>query len=194
MLNDLEKKAIETGLDVLFKQLVEGLRTRRFWGRNRIRRLVHAIGSKLDDLIIDLQPCFDVGKHTSIYEAFQLMRSTQDEFWNQTHYLLHVIGMWFSAWDRMRQANGTHRTAEVLAEQLESLNWILIAMELVAQDLSKRFAHLTPDDHARMPYKAVADRYNAFVTNYEALLRRLPEGVGLVGPSPLGKERIFVRL
>jgi hypothetical protein len=194
MLNDLEKKAIETGLDVLFKQIVEGLRTRRFWQRNRATRFVHPVGAKLDDLVLDLQPCFDVGKHTSIYEVFHLMRSTQDELWNQTHYLLHVIGMWFSSWDRMRVAIGTRRTPEILAEQLESLNWILIAMELVAQDLSKRFARLTPDDHARMPYKAVADRYNLFVTNYESLLRRLPQDVGLVGPSPLGKERIFVRL
>jgi len=194
MLNDLETKAIAAGFDILFKQFVEVLRNRRFWQHPRTGRIVQTVGAKLDDLILDLHPCLAVGKGTSIYESFHSMSTTRDELWNRTHYLLQVVGMWFQTWDRMRLAVGIRRTPEILAQQLESLNWILIAMDLVAQDLSKRFGSLAPDDYARQPYKAAADRYNAFVTAYEALLRRLPQDVGLVYPQPLGKERIFVRL
>ncbi len=53
------------------------------------------------------------------------MSTTRDDLWNQTHYLLHIMGAWFNAWDRMRLAVGTRRTPEVLAEQFESLNEIL---------------------------------------------------------------------
>jgi hypothetical protein len=155
---------------------------------------VRAVGAKLDDLILDLQPCFAVGSHRSIYEAFHSSSETKnDPLWNQTHYLLHVLGAWFHAWDDMRQAIGPYRPPEVLVEQIKSLNALLMNLgNLVAPDLSKRFENFPTDHYARVAFRPVADRYNHFLTEYEALLRRLPKGV--LDPSPLGKERVFIRL
>ncbi len=93
----------------------------------------------------------------------------------------------------MRQAVGTRRTPEVLVQQFESLNTILTHLGLVAADVNKSFMNLTPGHYALVSYKAVADRYNHFLTEYEALLRRLPQEVG-IDPSPLGGERFFIRL
>jgi hypothetical protein len=155
---------------------------------------VQTVGAKLDDLILDLQPCFAVGSHRSIYEAFHSSSETKnDPLWNQTHYLLNVLGAWFHAWDDMRQAIGPHRTPEVLVEQIKSLNVLLMNLgNLVAPDVSKRFENFPADHYARVAFRPVADRYNHFLTEYEALLRRLPKEV--IDPSPLGKERVFIRL
>lgn len=194
MLNDLETKAIEAGFDLLFKQLISALRSRRFWQRPRVGRIVRTWGAKLDDLILDLQPCFAVGKGTSIYETFHLSSATKDESWNQTHYLLHAIGAWFHAWDDMRQAIGTRRTLEILVRQFESLNGILIQLGYVAlPDVSRRFASLAPEDYALVSFRAMANRYNHFLTEYEALLRRLPQEAGL-NPLLLHRPCFFTRL
>lgn len=194
MLNDLETKAVEAVLDLLFKQLVDALGSRPFWQRPRIWRIVRTLGAKLDDLVLDLQPCFAVGDQTSLYETFHLSSATKDESWNQTHYLLYAIGAWFRAWDDMRQAVGTRRTLEVLVRQFESLNGILIQLGYVAlPDMSSRFASLGPEDYALVPFRAVADRYNHFLTEYEALLRRLPQEAGL-NTLLLDRTRFFTRL
>ena len=111
-----------------------------------------------------------------------------------THYPLHVWGVWFRKWDDMRQAVGTRRTPEVLVEQIESLNALLMSLgDLVAPDVSKRFENFSADHYARVAFRPVADRYKHFLTEYEHLLRRLPQEVGL-DPSPLGKERVLIRL
>jgi hypothetical protein len=54
----------------------------------------------------------------------------------------------------------------------------------------------TPRTHLiRKPMHALADNYNAFLTNYEAYLRRLPEELGARGMSPApGMEQFFIRL
>jgi hypothetical protein len=154
---------------------------------------VEAVGAKLDDLILDLQPCLVTGNHTSIYEAFHSSSTTRDELWNQTHYLLSVVGAWFREWDGMRQAVGTQRTPKILVQQFESLNALLMNLGLVAPDVRKRFEDFPANHHARVSFGPVADRYNHFLTEYEALLRRLPQEAGL-NPPPLGGERIFIRL
>ncbi len=61
MLDNLETKAIEAALDVLLKQVAEELRKKPFWWRPRVGRIVRTVGAKLDDLILDLQPCFAFG-------------------------------------------------------------------------------------------------------------------------------------
>ncbi len=193
MLDNLETKAVEAALDKLFKQVIEALGRKPFWQRRRVGRIVRTVGAKLDDLILDLRPCFAFGNHTSIYEAFHLSSTTKDELWNQTHYLLHVLGEWFRDWDNMRQVVGTRRTPEVLVQQFESLNALLENMGLVAPDVSRRFEDFPADHHARLSFRPVADRYNHFLTGYEAMLRRLPQEVG-INPPPLGGERFFVRL
>ncbi len=194
MLDNLEAKAIETALEVLFQQVAEALRTKRFWQRPRVGRIVRTVGAKLDDLVLDLWPCFAViGRHTSIYEAFHSSGETRDELWNRTHYLLHVLGAWFREWDDMRQAVGTRRSPEVLVQQFKSLNALLENVGLVAPDVSRRFENFPADHYARMSFRPVADRYNHFLTEYEALLRRLPQEVG-IDPSPLAGERFFIRL
>jgi hypothetical protein len=152
-----------------------------------------AVGAKLDDLILDLRPCFAVGSHTSMYEVFHSSSATKDNLWNQTHYLLNTIGAWFHEWDAMREVVGTDRTSKVLVQQLASLNVLLANLGFVAPDVSRRLEALPADDHARVSFRPVADRYNHFLTEYEALLRRLPQEAGLK-PPPLGKERVFIRL
>ena len=194
MLNDLGTRAIEAIFDLLFQQLVDALRSRPFWQRPRIWRIVRTWGAKLDDLVLDLQPFFAVGDQTSLYETFHLSSATKDESWNQTHYLLYAIGAWFRSWNAMRQAVGTRRTPEVLVRQFESLNGILIQLGYVAlPDMSRRFASLAPENYAHVPFRATADRYNHFLTEYEALLRRLPQEAGL-SPLLLGRPPFFTRL
>jgi hypothetical protein len=151
------------------------------------------VGTKFDDLILDLQPCFAPGERTSILGAFYESGTTRDESWNRVHDVLNVIGAWFREWDGMRQAIGVRRTPEVLVRQFKSLNEILIYLGLVAGEVSKRFANMAQDHYGRVPFQAMADRYNHFLTGYEAMLRRLPQDVGVLDPSPLGGERFFVR-
>ncbi len=190
----LATKAVEVALDMLLKQVAEELRKKPFWWRPRVGRIVRTVGAKLDDLVLDLQPCFAViGSHTSIYEAFHSSSETMDELWNRTHYLLHVVGVWFREWDDMRQAVGTRRTPEVLVVQFKSLNALLESLGLVAPDVSRRFEGFPADHYARMTFRPVADRYNHFLTEYEALLRRLPQEVGIDRPSLKG-EHFFIRL
>jgi hypothetical protein len=122
------------------------------------------------------------------------MSMTRDDSWNQTHYLLHVAGEWFKTWDRHAAGGWYSSNAPSPGQQFESLNGILTEVGLVTPDLSKRHESLPPGDYARIPYKAVADRYNGFLTNHEALLRRLPQDVGLLDPPPLSGECFSVRL
>jgi hypothetical protein len=190
---DLETKALEAGLEVLLRQVAEALRNRRFWRWPRSGGIVRAVGAKLDDLILDLQTCFALSNQTSILAAFWSSRTTVDEASNKTYYVLNVITAWFLEWDKMRQAVGTRRTPEVLVQQFESLNAILTNLGLIAADVSKSFLNLAPGNSALVTFKAVADRYNHFLTAYEALLRRLPQEVG-IEPPPFGGEHFFIRL
>ncbi len=194
MLDNLETKAIETALDMLFNRVIEALRNRRFWQRPRPGRIVRMVGAKFDDLILDLQPCFVLGERTSILGAFYESGKTRDEAWNRVHDVLNVVGAWFREWDSMRQVIGIRRSPEVLVRQFKSLNEILTHLGLAAGEVSKRFGNLAPGDYALVPYRATADRYNRFLTEYEALLRRLPQEVGILDTPPLGGERFFIRL
>jgi hypothetical protein len=197
MFDDLASRfgteAAKAALDVLFERISEALRNKPFWQRPRSGRIVRAVGARLDDLLLDLRPCFVLGKHASILEAFWSSSTTQDEEWKRTYYVLNVIESWFLKWDSMRQAVGTLRTPEVLVQQFESLNMILTHLGFVAADVSKGFANLAPGDSALMSFKAVADRYNHFLTEYEALLRRLPQEVG-IDPPHFGRDHFFIRL
>ena len=154
-----------------------------------------AVGAKLDDLILDLWPCFEPGgNQTSIYEAFHSTQATKDDLWNQTHYQLIILGAWFKSWDSMRRAVVTRRTVEILAQQLESLNSFLYMLGLVLPDVSRRIAKLTPDDFRLVSCKAAVERYNRFLNEYEALLRRLPQEMELTPPPSLAREHVFTRL
>ncbi len=156
---------------------------------------VQTVGAKLDDLIVDLRPCFESGGYqTSIFEAFHSTKATtQDDLWNQTHYHLIILEAWFNSWNNMRRAVEPQRTPEILAQQVESLNSFLYLMGLALPDVSRRIAKFAPDDYALASCRAVADRYNRFLTEYEALLRRLPPEMEL-NPSPHGSEHVFTRL
>ncbi len=190
----LKTKAVEVGLDLLLKRVSEAFRNRPVWRRPHARRVVGTVGSKLDDLVLDLQPCFAMGEQTSALQVFYGSGPIRDESWNRVHEVLTVLGAWFREWDSMRQVIGTRRTPEVLIRQFESLNVILTLLGVfVGPEMAKRFAGLPLDHYAFVSYRALADRYNGFLTNYEGLLRRLPQEVG-IEPPPLGGERFFIRL
>ncbi len=192
MLENLESRLIEEALDMVFKQVIEALKARRFWQRPAARRIVRTVGEKLDDLVRDLQPCFAPGEHTSILQVFYQAGPTRDESWNRVHEVLNVLGAWFREWDAMRQMIGVHRTPEILIRQFESLNAILAYVGLfVAEELHKRVQ--AGPEHVRVTYEATVGRYNHFLNQYEGLLRRLPQEVG-IDPSPLGGQHFFIRL
>lgn len=190
----LADKTVEVALNHLFERIGEALRNKPLWIRPRIARIVRAVGARLDDLILDLQPCFALGEQTSILQVFYGSGPTRDESWNRVHEMLNVLGAWFHEWDAMRRAVGIRRTPEILIRQFEALNALLTYFGLfVAGEIGKRFEDLGPDQVARAPYRVVADRYNGFLTEYESLLRRLPQEVG-IEPPPLGREHFFIRI
>jgi len=152
------------------------------------------VGSKLDDLILDLQPCFALGEQTSVLQVLNqsLSVSTTGESWNRLVETLSVLTAWFQAWDDSRQAIGNRRTPEILVSQLKSLNVMLSYMGFFVSEVLRRRFEGAPD-YMRATYKAMTDRYNHFLTEYEGLLRRLPQEVG-IDPPPFGGQHFFIRL
>jgi hypothetical protein len=119
------------------------------------------VGSKLDDLILDLQPCFALGEQTSVLQVLNqsLSVSTTGESWNRLVETLSVLAALFQAWDDSRKATANRRTPEVLVSQLKSLNGILSYMGFfVSETLRRRFEGAP--DYMRETYKVMIGRYS----------------------------------
>jgi hypothetical protein len=191
MLKDVETKAFEAALNVLLDRVVEGLHNRRFWQWPRTSQIVRAVGAKLDDLILDLQPCFALNEQTSLLQVLYQSSPTRNGSYNRLFETMNVLAAWFRAWNDSRQAIGDRRTPEILVNQLQSLIVILNYLGFyVSEGLRKRFEGAP--DYALVTYRAMTERYNRFLTDYEGLLRRLPQDVGI--ESPLGGQHFFIRL
>jgi lysylphosphatidylglycerol synthetase-like protein (DUF2156 family) len=156
---------------------------------------VRAVGAKLDDLILDLRPCFALGEPTSIQQVFyDLTLPTRGQSWDRVHDVLNVLGAWFRAWDRLHQTVGASQPPKVLIEQIRSLYDLLMYAGLILPEARKPIATIAQDSPAYIIYKATADRYNTFLTNFEGLLRRLPTELGILDDPIVGKEHFFIRL
>lgn len=195
MAGDFQKDTIKAAMELTLERIEEAIRYKPFWSRFRIARKATAVGAALDNLVLDLRPCFALGEPTSIQRVFyDLTVPVRDESWNRVHDVLNVLGAWFRGWDRSRQAAGPRRSPEVLIEQIRSLCDFLIQTGLILPEARKPIATLPQDRPAYILYRATADRYNKFLTDFEAFLRRLPEELGVLDSPITGREHFFIRL
>jgi hypothetical protein len=117
----------------------------------------------------------------------------RDESWNRIHEVLNVLGAWFRGWNRTRQAIGPRQSPAVLFQQIRSLYDFLTYTGFILIDVRK-FIDVLPSNHpASLRCKVTADWYNRFPTDFEDLLRKLPEDVGILDPPVMGTEHFFIR-
>jgi hypothetical protein len=154
---------------------------------------IRTLGERLDDLIINLRPCFVLGEPTSILQVFYDSTPTRPDSWNHIHDVLNVLGAWFRGWDGIREAVGPNRTPQVLIQQIQSLNDFLTYLGMTLPEVRKIVIALPEGHHAYLLYKVTADRFNHFLTEYEAWLRRLPDEVRIPRPPIAGTQHFFIR-
>jgi hypothetical protein len=106
-----------------------------------------------------------------------------------------MLASWFEGWDEMQQAVGERMTPEFFVRSLENLNRLLFWTSHTGEELSD-LVDLTPkNDLIRKPMHALVNKYNDFLTKYEAFLRRLPSDLGMRPLAPVeGMEAFFGRL
>jgi hypothetical protein len=195
MADDLQKDVIKAAMELMLEKVEEAISSGSFWTRFRVAPIAKNFGATLDNLVRDLRPCFVLGEPTSLQQMFyELTLPTRSQSWDRVHDVLNVVGAWFRAWDRLNQGIGARRSPKVLIEQIRSLYDLLMYTGLILPEARKPTATIAQDSPAYIIYKATADRYNTFLTNFEGLLRRLPTEVGILDDPIVGKEHFFIRL
>lgn len=194
MITSPQEAIIKATIEVALERFQSRLIAANPWSRFRVLRIARAVGTKLDDIIANLQPCFKTGEYVSIQQVFYDATPIKDQLSNYLYRELIVLGAWFNSWDDMRIAIGRRRTAHILVQQIRTLYDLLIYAGRTMPEVTKAVAGLPPDDHVSIRYQTTRDWYNRFLTDFEALLRRFPEEVGILDPPVMGSEHFFVRL
>jgi hypothetical protein len=195
MIGDPQEAAIKAAMEIALDRVQEKVKqaSSSFWGRRRAAKTAGTIGAALDSLITKLRPCFMLGEPISIQQIFYEATPMRDQSWNRIHDVLNVLGAWFRGWDRMREAAGSHRSAAVLFQQIRSLYDFLTCTGFILIDIRKLIDALPSDSPASLRCKVTSDWYNRFLTDFEDLLRRLPQDMGVLDDPVMGREHFFIR-
>ena len=192
--NVMRDVATETAKTVLKELLPKVLGALRETNLLKRKRLLKELPAKLRDCVADLRPCFAPTGSTFLYVIWNSGLDRTPE-WQSVDERLRMAAAWFEGWDEMQKAVGESMTPEFFVKSLENLNRLLFWTSHAGEQLSN-LVDLTPkNDLIRKPMHALADRYNAFLTNYEGFLRRLPSDLDIRPLAPVkGMEAFFGRL
>ena len=192
VLRDFATDAARTFLKELLPQALRQLR--EAWPLKR-RRLLRELPAKLRDCVTDLRACFAPRGPASFIHVVSNLGLEQTDQWRYVNDRLSMARSWFQAWDEMQRAVGEQMNPEFFVRSLEGLNDLLFWTSHSGEHLSGLVDQTPKKGLIRKPMHALVDKYNAFLTNYEAYLRRLPEELGVGGMSPApGMEKFFLRL
>lgn len=192
VIRGIATEATKAFLGELLPKALQTLRTAWPWKR---RRLLKQLPAKLRECATDLRACFTLQGPASFIHIVSNLGLDQNDQWRFVNDRLAMAQAWFEGWDEMQQATGENMTPEFFVSSLENLNTLLFWTSHTGEELSKLVDQTRKENTIRRPMHALVDKYNAFLTNYEAYLRRLPEELGVRRMSPAqGMERFFVRL
>ena len=159
------------------------------------RRLLKELPVKLRDCVTDLRACYTLRGPASLVYVVSSLGLEQTDQWRYVYDRLCMARAWFETWDEMQRTVGDQMNPEFFVKTLEGLNDLLFWTGHSGEHLSKLVDQTPKNDRIRTPMHALVDKYNAFLTNYEAYLRRLPDELGVKGMHPaVGMEMFFVRL
>ncbi len=112
-----------------------------------------------------------------------------------THDRVRFLTSWFRHWNQGRNVTRRRWTPEIFVHQIAELDTILFYTSEVGGQIRKWISDLPEGHTARTTFPVLVNRYDAFLTEFERLLRRLPEEVGRPGHRPyIGKEQFYARL
>ncbi len=191
MLRDVASDAVRGVLKDLLAQALNGIR--HAWPMKR-QRLMKELPERLRDCVTDLRPCFAPSGSSFLYVIWNSGLDRTSE-WHGVDERLRMAAAWFEGWDEMQKAIGESMTPEFFVRSLENLNRLLFWTSHTGEQLSKLVDQTPKNDLIRKPMHALVDKYNAFLTNYEGFLRRLPSDLGMRPLAPVqGMEAFFGRL
>lgn len=188
---DVASEAAKAFLKELLPKVLGALKKA---GLLKRRHLSKELPARLRDCVSDLRACFTPRGSTFTYVVENLGLQQTDE-WRFVHYRLSMASAWFEGWDAMQRAVGERMTPEFFTSCLENLNRLLFWTSHAGEGLGKLVEQTPKNDSIRKAAHALTDRYNAFLTNYEGFLRRLPADIGMSPLAPVkGMEHFFGRL
>ena len=163
MVERLGVEAFFKASELFFREVRE-----RFVETSKPRKddLLSSWSKELDDIVHDLEPAFQVGNETALYNLIFKVHPEQNEQWQGVHFGLNTLTAWFRDWNAQRMAVHETLTPEVLVNQIEGLYDMVQFTSWAGEDISKWVQASKPDDWAYQNFKVASQRFDHFLTKF----------------------------